>query len=92
MATPDSPETGLAGDSTAAGSALPGHTVPGHSVDALRAQGKPAEARVEFERLIQEGMDSGVDPRPPASIFDSVRAEILSRSTPQADDTAGAQG
>jgi len=86
MATPDSPETGLAGDSAAVGPTLPGHTV-----DELRAQGKPEEARAEFERLIQEGLDSGVDPRPPASIFDSVRAEIRSRDTPQADDTAGAE-
>jgi hypothetical protein len=60
-------------------------------VDELRAQGKPEEARAEFERLIQQGLDSGVDPRPSASIFDSVRSAIHSRTPPQTDDTAGAE-
>jgi hypothetical protein len=88
MATPDSEQPGDPAPDPAAS----GPTLPGHTVNALRAQGQPDQARTEFERLIQEGIDSGVDPRPPAAIFDSVRTEIRSRTPPQNSGTAGAQG
>jgi hypothetical protein len=86
MATPDSPEAGPTDASDPHSPALPGHTV-----DELRALGKPVEARSEFERLIQEGMDSGVDPRSPAAIFDSIRADIRERISPPCGDVQGAQ-
>ena len=79
------------------GAAATGSSLPGHTVDDLRALGKAAEARAEFERLLLEGADSGIDPRPPATIFDAVRAEIRGRSiaepgdASQTSDTAGAQ-
>ena len=63
-------------EAAASDSSFADHAVPGHSVDVLRAQGKAAEARAEFERLIQEGAESGIDPRLPAAIFDAVRAQI----------------
>ncbi|HXE08996.1 MAG TPA: hypothetical protein VN612_13935 [Acidobacteriaceae bacterium] len=78
MASPDSPE---AGPTDASDPHSP--TLPGHTVDELRAQGKAAEARAEFERLIQEGVESGIDSRTPAAIFDSVRAEIRARASAQ---------
>jgi hypothetical protein len=86
MATPDSPEAGPTDVFDPCSPAIPGHTV-----DDLRAQGKPVEARAEFERLIQEGMDSGVDPRSPAAIFDSVRAGIRERISPPSGDVQGVQ-
>ena len=58
----------------------PGHGLPGHTVDALLAQGKVAEARVELERLIQEGIDSGIDPRSAEEVIESIRAEIRTRT------------
>ena len=81
MATPDSEQP-----SDPAASAP---TLPGHTIDVLRAEGKPAEARAEFERLIQEGADSGINSRPPAAIFDAVRAEIRNRATTPISDSAG---
>lgn len=84
MATPDSPEAGSA-DSLAATAP----SLPGHSVDALRAQGKAADARAEFERLIVEGAESGIDSRTPAAILDAVRAEIGARTGAEADRTEG---
>jgi hypothetical protein len=86
MATPDSPEAGQADPAAA-----PGPTLPGHTVDALRLQGKPAEARAEFERLIVEGAGSGIDSRSPAAILDGVREEIRNRATTQTGDRAGDQ-
>lgn len=84
MATPDSPE---AGPTDASDPHSP--TLPGHTVDELRAQGKAAEARAEFERLIQEGVESGIDSRSPAAIFDSIRAEIRGRISPPSGDLQG---
>lgn len=86
MATPDSPEAGPTDASDPCSPALPGHTV-----DELRVHGKAAEARSEFERLIQEGMDSGVDPRSPAGIFDSIRAGIRERISTAPGDVQGVQ-
>jgi len=85
MATPDSPEAGPTDASDPPSPALPGHTV-----DELRAQGKAAEARAEFERLIQEGVESGIDSRSPAAIFDSIRAEICARIQPTTNQDAPA--
>ena len=79
MATPDFEQP--------TGSAASAPTLPGHTIDVLRAQGNVAEARVEFERLVQEGADSGIDSRQPAAIFDAVRAEIRNRAP--ISDTAG---
>lgn len=84
MAIPDSEQPG----DPAPDPAAPLPTLPGHTVNALRALGKPEEARTEFELLIQHGMDSGVDQRSPAAIFDAVRAEIRGRTL---NSTAGAQ-
>ena len=67
-------------------------TLPGHTVNELRAQGKAAEARAEFERLIQEGAESGIDSRSPAAIFDSVRGEIGNQPTAPVAGNAGTEG
>jgi hypothetical protein len=77
-------KTGQADDSAASGYALPGHTV-----DDLRAHGKGAEARAEFERLIYEGVESGIDPRSPVTILDTVRTEIRNRTAMRTNNTAG---
>jgi hypothetical protein len=79
MATSDSEQTGVAGA-----------TLPGHSIDVLRSEGNAAEARAEFERLIEEGVESGIDPRTPAAILDAVRAEIRGRAPTSAN--SGAEG
>jgi len=79
MMTPDSEQPGNCASSL---------SLPGQTVDNLRAQGKAAEARAEFERLLQEGADSGIDPRSLATIFDAVRADIRSRGTTHPGDTA----
>ena len=86
MVSPESPEAGPTDDSDPHIPALPGHTV-----DELRSQGKAAEARAEFERLIQEGMDSGVDSRSPAAIFDSIRSGIRERFSAPSGDIRGVQ-
>lgn len=54
----------------------PGHGLPGHTVDALLAEGKIDEARVELERLIQEGIDSGPGVQVTPQFWDDLRAEI----------------
>lgn len=58
----------------------PGHTLPGHTVDALLAQGKVQEAREELERLLQEGVDSGISPEPPAKMMERIRARVRARA------------
>ena len=87
MPPPDAPADERDSDSAVRDTAFPGHTI-----DALRTQGKAAEARAEFERLVQEGADSGIDPRAPAAILDAVRAEIRGRTGAQTGDATGAEG
>ena len=60
--------------------------LPGQTVDSLRAQGKAVEARAEFERLLQEGADSGIDPRALETIFQAVRVGIRNQATAQLSD------
>jgi hypothetical protein len=86
MATPDSPEAGPADVSDPHSPTLPGHTV-----DKLRAQGKATEARAEFERLLQQGVESGIDSRSPTAIFDSIRADIRARTSTSSGDIQGSQ-
>jgi hypothetical protein len=58
----------------------PGHRLPGWTVDALLAEGKVDEARVELERLLQEGIDSGVSEEPVAEMMERLRARVRSRA------------
>jgi hypothetical protein len=82
MLLPDSPEVSQA---------VSGASLPGQSIDDLRAHGKGAEARAEFERLIHEGVDSGIDTRSPVTIFDAIRTEIRDRAAMQTNAAAGSQ-
>ncbi len=52
----------------------PGHTLPGHTIDALLAGGKVEEARAELERLLQEGIDSGISNEPPDEMMKRLRS------------------
>ena len=52
----------------------------GDTVDALLAQGKVEEARAEFDRLIQEGIDSGPSSESPEQMMKRLRARIRGRS------------
>jgi hypothetical protein len=54
----------------------PGHTFPGYTVDALLAQGKIDKAHEELERLLQEGIDSGISPESPAEMMERIRAKV----------------
>ena len=58
----------------------PGHTLPGYTVDALLAEGKVEEARAELERLLQEGIDSGISPEPPDEMMNRIRAKVRART------------
>jgi len=54
--------------------------LPGYTVDALLADGKVDEARAELERLLQEGIDSGISPEPPADMMERLRAKVRARA------------
>jgi hypothetical protein len=58
----------------------PGHSLPGYTVDALLAQGKTEEARAELERLLQEGIDSGISTEPPGEMMKRIRARVRERA------------
>jgi hypothetical protein len=57
----------------------PGHTLPGYTVDALLAAGKVEEARGELERLLQEGIDSGLGIPMDDSLAENVMAKARAR-------------
>jgi len=85
MATAPQPEFDDASDSgdiydPKPGHTLPGHTLPGYTVDALLAEGKVEEAHAELERLIQEGIDSGISPESPADMMERIRAKVRARA------------
>jgi hypothetical protein len=54
--------------------------LPGYTVDALLSQGKVDEARAELERLLQEGIDSGISPESPADMMKRIRAKVRTRA------------
>jgi branched-subunit amino acid aminotransferase/4-amino-4-deoxychorismate lyase len=57
-----------------------GHTLPGHTVDALLAEGKAEEAGVELERLLQEGIDSGISNESSGEMMKRLRARATERA------------
>ena len=59
---------------------LDANGLAGDTVDALLAQGKVEEARAEFDRLIQEGIDSGPSSESPEQMMKRLRARIRGRS------------
>jgi hypothetical protein len=54
--------------------------LPGYTVDALLAEGKVDEARDELERLLQEGIDSGVSPESAGDMMERLRAKVRARA------------
>ena len=52
------------------------HHLPGWTVDALLAENKVEEARAEFERLLDEGLDSGDAVEMTEEDWDAFRAEL----------------
>jgi hypothetical protein len=80
MATAPQPEFDDASDSGDIYDPKPGHTLPGYTVDALLAEGKVEEAHAELERLIQEGIDSGISPESPADMMERIRAKVRARA------------
>jgi antitoxin ParD1/3/4 len=43
--------------------------------DLVRRDQERAEKKAEFERLVQEGIDSGISPLTPEEVFDRVRRQ-----------------
>ena len=56
------------------------HKLPGWTVNALLDQGKVEEARAEFERLIQEGIDSGPGIEGTPQFYEDVLTEVDRRA------------